>query len=167
MGTKGREIVGAASEKIVDMLNKAYADEWLAYYQYWVGALIVKGPLRPDVQEELNEHAKEELEHAKMLAERIIQLGGTPILDPMKLIKFSNCGYDEPSDPHTLKVVRQNIKGEQCAILTYNAMLEKIMVQKDPVTFHIVRKILQDEIEHEQDLQDLEDDIKMSGGEPR
>ncbi|MCX8197560.1 MAG: ferritin-like domain-containing protein [Candidatus Micrarchaeota archaeon] len=161
MGTKAVEIVGSGASEIVQLLNKALADEWLAYYQYWVGAYVVRGPMRPDVQEELKEHAKEELEHAEMLAERIIQLGGTPILNPAKFLEMSNCGYDEPKDDHVLKVLEQNIKGEQCAIEVYNNLLKKIMVEKDPITFHMIRKILEDEIEHEQELQELEQDIKM------
>lgn len=161
MGTKGKEIVGAAAKEIIDLLNKALADEWLAYYQYWVGALVAKGPMRSSVQEELSEHAKEEFGHAGMLAERIIQLGGTPILNPLQWQKLSGCGYDEPKDPHVLKLLAQNIKGEQCAIETYNSILKKVMAGKDPVTFHLVRKILEDEVKHEQDLQDLEEDINM------
>ena len=50
MGTKGAEIVKMDAKQLVAMLNSALADEWLAYYQYWVGALVVKGPMRPDVQ---------------------------------------------------------------------------------------------------------------------
>jgi len=161
MGTKGTQIVGENAKEIVDMLNRALADEWLAYYQYWVGALVVKGPMRPNVQSELSEHANEELGHAKVLADRIIELGGTPILHPAELLKKSGCGYDEPKDPHVLKLLAQNIKGEQCAIVTYNTMLGKIREMKDPITFHIVRKILEDEVKHEHDLQDLEEDIKM------
>ena len=161
MGTKGKEIVGKAAGEIVDMLNKALADEWLAYYQYWAGALVAKGPMRPNVQAELSEHAGEELGHANMLAERIIQLGGTPILSPAQWQKLSSCGYDEPKDPHVLRLLEQNIKGEQCAIKVYSAMLEKIRGMKDPITFHIVRKILEDEVKHEHDLQDLEEDIGM------
>jgi len=34
MGTKGTQIVGGDAKKIVELLNKAFADEWLAYYQY-------------------------------------------------------------------------------------------------------------------------------------
>lgn len=161
MGTKGKAIVGENAKEIVDMLNRALADEWLAYYQYWVGALVVKGPMRPNVQSELSEHANEELGHAKMLADRIIELGGTPILSPAQWQKLSGCGYDEPKDPHVLKILAQNIKGEQCAIVTYNTMLAKIREMKDPITFHMLRKILADEVKHEHDLQDLEEDIKM------
>ncbi|MEM4348686.1 MAG: ferritin-like domain-containing protein [Candidatus Anstonellaceae archaeon] len=161
MGTKGTEIVGGNVAEIIELLNKALADEWLAYYQYWVGALVVRGPMRPEVQRELQEHAKEEYEHAEMLAERIIQLGGTPILHPKEWFAKSNCGYDEPTDDHVLKILEQNIKGEQCAIEVYHKILQKVMIEKDPVTFHLIRKILEDEIEHEQELQELEQDIKM------
>ena len=37
MGTKGREIVGMDVDQLLKLLNMAFADEWLAYYQYWLG----------------------------------------------------------------------------------------------------------------------------------
>jgi bacterioferritin len=45
MGTKGRAIVGRDADRLVELLNKAFADGWLAYYQYWLGAKIVAGPM--------------------------------------------------------------------------------------------------------------------------
>ena len=162
MGTKAREIAGPNVKETVELLNRALADEWLAYYQYWVGALIAHGPLRPDVQKELQEHAADEFKHANMLAKRIIELGGEPLNDPKEWVKKSTCGYDAPKNPSTVKLLEQNIKGEQWAIQVYNDMLKKIMISKDPVTYHIIRKILEDEIGHEQDLQDLQKDIKTS-----
>jgi len=162
MGTKGAQIVEMDVKKLTEMLNKALADEWLAYYQYWVGALVARGPMRPTIQAELAEHANEELGHAKMLADRIIELGGTPVLDPKEFPKLSNCGYDAPKDGHVKKLLAQNIKGEQCAIQVYNELLKKVMIGRDPITFHLLRKIMQDEVKHEQDLQDLLEDIKLS-----
>jgi bacterioferritin len=54
-------------------------------------------------------------------------------------------------------VLRQNINGEQCAIVTYQNLV-KLTMTKDPVTYNIVLQILQDEVEHEEDLQaELED----------
>ncbi|HDM42883.1 MAG TPA: ferritin, partial [Firmicutes bacterium] len=78
MGIKGREIVDMDVNGLVNLLNKALADEWLAYYQYWIGARVVKGPMRGAVVVELEEHAGDELRHAGMLVDRIMQLGGTP-----------------------------------------------------------------------------------------
>ncbi len=36
MGTKGIAIVDMDVKKLVAVLNKAFSDEWLAYYQYWM-----------------------------------------------------------------------------------------------------------------------------------
>jgi len=163
MGTKGREIVGMDVDKLVELLNKAYADEWLAYYQYWVGAKVAKGPMRGAVVSELMEHADEELKHAGMLTERIIQLGGTPILKPEDWYKMTNCGYDAPEDPSVEAVVKQNIKGEQCAIGVYSDLIETIK-DTDPVTYNMAVDILEDEVEHEEDLQAILEDMKMMKG---
>ena len=64
MGTKGREIVGMDVEQLLKLLNMAFADEWLAYYQYWLGAKVVKGPMKEAVIAELLQHATDELRHA-------------------------------------------------------------------------------------------------------
>jgi len=159
MGTKGREIVGEGVDKIIEKLNKALADEWLAYYQYWVGAKVVKGPLREPISAELSEHAGEELAHADKLAERIIQLGGTPLIKPEDWLKMANCGYAAPENPCGAAILEQNIKGEQCAIGVYDALLRELK-GKDVVTYDLVLEILEDEIEHEEDLENLKEDLE-------
>lgn len=159
MGTKGKEIVGVNVNELIKQLNKALADEWLAYYQYWIGSKVATGRMRGIIAGELAEHANEELDHANKLTERILQLGGTPILDPEQWKKESNCDYDEPADPNTLKLLEQNIKGEQCAIMVYKKLLEMVS-GKDPITYHIVLEILEDEVEHEDDLEAILEDMK-------
>ena len=79
MGTKGRSFLGDKADHIVELLNKALADEWLAYYQYWIGSKVVVGPMKGEVTTELIEHAADELRHADMLVLRITQLGGPPL----------------------------------------------------------------------------------------
>ncbi len=158
MGTKARELVGKDVEKIIALLNKAFADEWLAYYQYWVGAKIAKGQMRNAVTAELEQHASEELGHAGMLVERIIQLGGTPILKPEDWYKMTNCGYDAPTDPSVKAILKQNIKGEQCAIEVYRKLAEAAK-ESDVVTRYLAFKIMTDEIEHEEDLEALLEDM--------
>ncbi len=159
MGTKGRSIVGMDVDELLNLLNRAFADEWLAYYQYWLGAKVVKGPMKDAVAAELLLHANEELAHADMLALRIIQLGGTPLLTPEDWYKHTHCGYDAPKNPFVKIILEQNIKGEQCAIEVYQSLL-KITRDADPVTYNIVLTILQQEVEHEEDLQSLQEDIE-------
>lgn len=158
MGTKGREIVDMDVDELSRMLNAALADEWLAAHQYWAGAQIIKGPMRPYLEEELREHAKEEFEHANMLAERIVQLGGTPIIDPKKWEEKANCQYTAPTEVDVMSILLQNIEAEQCAIKVYNNML-KAIGKCDPITFNTIRKIMQEEIEHEQELEDIKEDL--------
>lgn len=160
MGTKGRQIVGMDVDKLIDTLNSALADEWLAYYQYWLGAKIVKGPMKDGIAGELLQHATEELGHADLLAARIIQLGGTPLISPEEWYKQTHCGYDAPTNPFVKEVLAQNIKGEQCAIDTYQKLLLEVK-DKDPVTYNTVLSILEDEVEHEEDLQSLDEDLDM------
>ncbi|NGX43279.1 MAG: hypothetical protein K940chlam7_01574 [Chlamydiae bacterium] len=159
MGTKGRAIVKLDVEDLINKLNRALADEWYAYYQYWIGAKVVTGPMRDAIVQEMLEHAGDELRHAGLLVDRIIQLNGTPLLSPDEWKKTSICGYLPPLDPHVLKVLEQNIEAEQCAIGVYSELLE-LTENKDPITYQMVLEILQDEVEHEEDLQALQEDIK-------
>ncbi len=160
MGTKGRSIVGMDVDELLETLNRAFADEWLAHYQYWLGAKLAKGPMKDAVIAELLQHAADELRHAEMLTTRIIQLGGTPVTEPRKWHEMSNCGYDAPEDPFVEALLVQNIKGEQCAIDVYTKLLA-MTAQSDPVTYNIAVQILQDEVEHEEDLQSLREDLQV------
>lgn len=158
MGTKGRQIVGMDVDELLGLLHSAFSDEWLAYYQYWLGAKIVKGPMKDAIAAELTLHATEELAHADLLALRIIQLGGVPPISPEEWMEKSHCGYAAPTNPFVKEILAQNIAGEQCAIDTYQKLLQ-IVKDKDPVTYNLVLTILSQEVEHEEDLQALDEDL--------
>jgi bacterioferritin len=160
MGTRGREIIGMDIEQLLELLNQAYASEWLAYYQYWLGAKLIKGPMKDAVAAELLLHATEELSHADMLANRIIQLAGTPVTEPKAWYEHSPCAYDAPEDPYVAVLLDQNIAGEQCAISTYKALMDTTKDQ-DMVTYNMALTILEQEVEHEEDLQSLKEDLEL------
>jgi len=160
MGTRGREIVGMDVDELLRLLNQAFASEWLAYYQYWLGAKVIKGPMKDAVAAELTLHATEELSHAVLLAGRIIQLGGTPVPSPEGWAELSPCKYDAPEDPYVAVLLDQNIAGEQCAISTYKALMEATK-DKDMVTHNLALTILTQEVEHEEDLQSLKEDLEL------
>jgi bacterioferritin len=160
MGTRGREIVGMDVKELLRLLNAAYASEWLAYYQYWLGAKVIKGPMKDAVAAELTLHATEELGHATLLSGRIIQLGGTPVTAPKGWLEQSPCRYDAPDDPYVAVLLDQNIAGEQCAISTYKGLMDATK-DKDMVTYNLALTILQQEVEHEEDLQSLKEDLEL------
>jgi bacterioferritin len=43
MGQKGKEMVEVDVKEVIRDLNSAYADEWLAHFQYFLYAQIIKG----------------------------------------------------------------------------------------------------------------------------
>lgn len=162
MGLKGKEMIERAGinvPELVKLLNKAYSDEWLAYYQYWVGARVVSGVAAPKLIAEMEEHAADELDHATKLAKRIVELGGTPALSPEEWYKHTNCGYLVPSNPDSKEILKQNILGERCAIEVYVKLMDFVK-GKDFITEHLIREILEDEVEHEQDLEDIGLDVQ-------
>ena len=163
MGTRGRQIVGMDVDELLKLLNGAYASEWLAYYQYWLGAKVIKGPMKDAVAAELNLHATEELNHATLLATRIVQLGGMPVPNPKQWFELSPCAYDSPEDPYVAVLLAQNIDGERCAISTYKNMMD-VTKDKDMVTYNLALTILEQEVEHEEDLQSLQEDLELMVG---
>ncbi|MGI5908603.1 MAG: ferritin-like domain-containing protein [Christensenellales bacterium] len=159
MGKQAVAIANLDVPKLIQMLNEALAEEWLAYYQYWVGARMLEGPMRSEVEPELLEHATEELNHAELLIDRILQLGGTPILHPEKWKDYARCAYEEPVDPYVEVILEQNLAGERCAIQRYEE-LARFTNGKDHSTYQMAIQILNDELEHEHDIEDFLSDIE-------
>ena len=125
-------------ESLISQLNAALAEEWLAYYQYWI--------------------ANEERKHAEMIAKRIIELEGVPVLDPQKWSELARCKYDTPQDFDSVCLLNDNVASERCAILRYQEIAD-FTNGKDFTTCDMAKKILAEEEEHEQDLQDYLTDI--------
>jgi bacterioferritin len=157
MGTKGTAIVDLNVQELIGDLGRAYADEWLAFYSYTFMAQVVSGrPAAKQLAALLRETAAEELEHQDELAERITQLGGKPLADPMKLVQASNEGYPTPPTDATDfdGIVKAVIAAEQGAIGVYNKLAKKT-AGKDPITYELVVHILGEEVEHEDDFENL------------
>ncbi len=159
MGAHGIETAGVDVQKLITILNEALCEEWLAYYQYWIGARLMEGPMRSEIEPELLLHATQELNHAVLVVGRIIQLGGTPVTHPADWFKLSKCEYEAPLDPYVEAVLKQNLNGERCAIKRYKDLAD-FTNGKDHTTHQMATTILGEELEHEQDIEDWINDIK-------
>lgn len=159
MGEMAKKIVKIDIEKLIGTLNEAYAEEWLAYYQYWLAAKVAFGLERVQIVEEFMEHAKEELKHAGWLADRIIQLGGAPLLQPQQWNEEARCKYITPHNFDVVSLLHDNLTAERCAITRYEELCQ-LTHNADYETFRLSEKILQEEIEHEQELEDFLADVE-------
>ena len=156
MGKRAREITGLNLKDLIKDLDKAYCDEWLAYYAWWYMAQVVDGKGYEDMSEFLMDIAKQELEHATELAERITELGSVPTNVPALLVKNSNGGY-----PGVMKnlsdydeIIKIVTKAEAGAIDVYNALAKKTL-GKDHDTYQLAVHILGEEINHEEMFENL------------
>ncbi|MFI3330624.1 MAG: ferritin-like domain-containing protein [Rikenellaceae bacterium] len=150
--------LGLDKGKLIDMLNVALSEEWLSYYQYWIGARVVEGAMRSEIESEFLEHANEELRHAEMLARRIGELDGTPVLDPQMWFTLARCKYEVPSDFKVDSILVQNLHSEKCAIARYREIADYTS-GKDYTTAQIAVEILADEIDHASDITQYQRDI--------
>jgi bacterioferritin len=159
MGKKGREIVEVDVEKLIKMLKKAYADEWIAYYAYKWAADMAHGMGSPHVAELADKIADEEEEHADELAERILELGGDLPYGIEKLYDLANCKkVDYPEDMSDLKGILEGlVEAEGCAIDVYNKIVKFLgpCYNKDIKTFKTIEHILSEEIAHEEEFENL------------
>ena len=145
--------------ELLSQLNAALSEEWLAFYQYWIGTLVVEGAMRSDVQREFEQHSMEEFKHARMLADRIIQLEGTPVLDPGQWSTLARCKYSVPLNADVVNLLKQNIAAERCAVVRYEE-IASFCNNVDYTTCDIAKRIMAEEEEHEQDLQDFLRDVQ-------
>ena len=146
---------------LIALINKALADEWLSYYRYWVGAKVIVGKMKEQVATELEEIATAELKHAGLLVDKIIKLGGTPILKPNDWCKTANCVYDVPKAFSIKAVLFQNIKSEQCTIDAYKKLVN-ITKRKKPTISELLKSILEEEIEHKDDLINMAEHMEIA-----
>jgi bacterioferritin len=128
--------------KLIDALNADLAREYQAIIAYVVYSQVLKGAAYMKIASELELHAKQELEHALIVAKQIDYLGGTPTVEPIP-VKMSDdpkelLRFDLDNEIETIRNYRQRVT--QCEELGEFAIAE------------LVRKLLVEEQDHEIDL---------------
>jgi len=156
MGKKGREIVELDIKKLIEELNRMYADEWLAHFYLLHAAHVVSGINSQEIAEVFKNSASGELSHADGIAERIIQLGGMPI---PKIEDLANASHIKkinlPRETSDLKgFIKAFLEAERTVIDAYNDLLKKTH-QKDIVTHELIEHLLEEEVADEEELENL------------
>jgi bacterioferritin len=136
----------------VKLLNDALATEIvcvLRYTSHYIGAVGIHSEA---VKDEFGQHAREEQQHALMLAERINQLGGKANFNPEGLLTRSASQFIEGQN--LVEMIRENLIAERIAIQTYQEMI-RYFANHDPATRRMLEEILAKEEEHANDMHDL------------
>ncbi|MEG3788683.1 ferritin-like domain-containing protein [Lysobacter sp. CCNWLW3] len=139
---------------VIKLLNEALATEIVCVLRYKRHYFMASGLMADAVKAEFLEHANEEQAHADRIAERIVQLGGEPDLNPDVLSKRSHAEYVEGSDLRDM--VKEDLVAERIAIDSYRAIID-YLGQRDTTTKRMMEEILAQEEEHADELADLLD----------
>lgn len=142
----------ADREAVIAMLNDALATELLCVLRYKRHYYTVSGPNTGHIKAEFLEHAQQEQDHADRIAERIVQLNGSPNFNPATLSARSHAEYDDSDDVQAM--IRADLIAERVAIESYRQMIAAIG-DKDPTTRALLVDIMSVEEEHADDMRDL------------
>ena len=135
-----------------EVLNTALATEVVCVLRYRHHYFVARGMNSEPIAKEFLAHSNEELGHADLLAQRIVQLGGSPDLNPSGLSARSHAEYLTP--PTLIDMVRENLVAERIAIESYREMIT-FFGDRDPTTRALLENILAVEEEHADELADL------------
>lgn len=142
-------------QQVIGLLQGALATEWVCALRYKRHYYVARGIKARFAAQEFLEHAGEELGHADQIAERIVQLGGEPDLDPAGLAERSHAQYHAGTD--LKEMITENLVAERIAIASYREIVQ-YLGERDPTTRRLFEQILAVEEEHADDLVDLLDD---------
>src|SRR6201996_6037721 len=137
--TKETEIT---RDRLAELLNEDLSREYQAIIAYVVYSQVLSGAEYMDIADQLEIHAKQELDHALTLSRQIDYLGKMPTVTP-KPVKTSEDAkqmlrFDLDNENETVRNYRERIR--QCETLGEFAMAEQI------------RQILVQEQDHQIDL---------------
>ena len=92
--------------------------------------------------------------------EELFSLGNTRS-ESFRLAKFARCKYEAPSEPYVKVILNHNLNGERCAIQRYKETAD-FTNGIDHTTYQMATTILNEELEHEQDIEEWLIDIKQN-----
>ncbi len=139
-------------KQTIDILQNVLATEIVCVLRYTMNAVVATGLASESVKNEFDEHAGEEQQHARQVAERINQLGGKPNFNPEGLATRSASQYATGTD--LVGMIKENLVAERVACEHYRELI-RFFADKDPTTRVMMESILSKEEEHANDMLDL------------
>ncbi|WP_226011651.1 ferritin-like domain-containing protein [Halomicrobium salinisoli] len=136
-----------SSDRVVELLHKAYFDELETVMNYQSNAITLDGVHAEEIKESLQADVQEELGHAEEIGLRLKQLDA----DIPGSAEFSaNQDSLQPPEDSTdvLSVIEGVLDAEEDAIETYRSLVEAAQESNDPVTEDLAVTILADEEAH-------------------
>ena len=143
---------GGNTETACKVLNEALATELVCVLRYRRHYFMARGIHAGPVKSEFLAHAAEEQAHADRIAERIVQLGGSPNFSPDGLLSRSHSEYVEGET--LVDMITEDLVAERVAIDSYRE-IAAYFAGFDSTTRKMIEEIQAVEEEHADDLAEL------------
>jgi bacterioferritin len=137
---------------VIRVLNEVLATELVCALRYRRHYYMASGIQAESVKGEFLQHAQEEEQHADWVAVRIVQLNGSPNLNPEGLATRSHSEYQEGSD--LISMIKEDLVAERIAIESYSEII-RWLGNDDVTTRTLMEGILKVEEEHADDLKSM------------
>ncbi len=158
MAKKNVEIIekaGVDVNKLIDMLIKAAAAEFVTYYYYTILRAHATGLEGETIKEIIEDARLEDRSHFEAIVPRIYELGGELPNDLVGFARKASCREPKLPDNPTIKnILEVLLEAERCAVGIYSAICNYTM-GKDPRTYDLSLAILHEEVEHEAWFEEL------------
>jgi bacterioferritin len=136
-----------SSDRVVDLLERAYVDEIETVMNYQTNAIVLDGVRAEEIKESLKQDIQEELTHAEQLGQRLKQLDARP--PGSASFEARQDSLQPPADStDVLAVIEGVLDAEGDAIETYRSLITAAEAADDPVTEDLAVTILADEEAH-------------------
>ncbi len=136
-----------SSDRVVELLRKAYGDEIETVMNYQTNAIVLDGVRAEEIKESLQDDIQEELAHSEQLGQRLKQLGARPP-SSMEFTPRQE-SLQAPADSTDVPAVINGVlEAEEGAIETYRELIDAAQEAGDPVTEDLAVTILSDEEAH-------------------
>ena len=142
----------ADRETVIKVLNEALATEIVCVLRYRRHYFMASGINADSVAAEFLQHSNDEQGHADQIAQRIVQLGGAPNLNPEGLLTRSHAEYVEGET--LTDMIKEDLVAERIAIDSYRDIIQ-YLGNDDPTSRRLMETILAVEEEHADDLVSL------------
>ncbi len=135
------------SDEVTELLTEAYIDELETVMNYLTNAIVLDGVHAEEVKASLEADVEEELEHARLLGNRLKQLDHSP--PGSESFEAQQSSLQPPEDTTDVQSVIDGVlEAEDNATKRYRSLLEAAREADDPVTEDVAVTILADEAAH-------------------
>ena len=152
----------STKQDVIDLLNIALMDEFLAEFNYYASYNLSKTDGKADYDPEFQQHEDEERGHRKDITNRLRELGAEVpkiMLQDFLILNSAGENWKQANTNISNDLLLNRYNDELDAIKFYGlifSVLKKLpLEERDTTTEMLIKKIKADEEEHAKDLKDL------------